>query len=1399
MKKKVLCKIGVFAMSMLVLAGGLTADGKELSKARNGGGYAASKQLNTSGYAAKLYNANSGMPTSDANCILADDEGYIWIGGYSGVILYDGTTFERLDSKTGLTNANTLFEDSQKRLWVGTNDNGLMVIYEDGSTKHFSYDEGLDTSSIRTIVEDGDGNIIVGTTTGLYVLDQDLNLSFIDEDVLNDAYIMRLVSDSDGTIYGNTRSGKLFCIKNKEIVKIYGEELGIGAVSNICADPKNPGYLYIGVDPNTIYYGSIEDDFKNLKSYNIDPAADINSIDYACDRIWVLSDDIIGYLDGDKFCVVEDLPMDSNIGSMTEDYQGNLWFTSTRQGVMKIVTNNFKDLTMASNNEPVVVNATCISDRKVYVGTDEGLQIYDKYNRNYTNALTEELSGIRIRCISKDLEGNLWISTYTGDKGLICYTKDEQIISYNEANGFISNGCRCTTIASDGSVLAATNGGFAVIKDGQVTKTISKDTGVTNDVFLTVEEGDNGDYYLGTDGDGIYIVHGDEIIKKGREDGLKSDVILRIKKDPKRNVYWIVTSNSIAYMKDNEITTIEDFPYSNSYDIYYDDNGNLWVLASNGIYVVDANMMLKNDTIDYKYYSTDCGLPSLPTGNSFSDLDDNGNIFISCREGVSRVNINGFFERNIEIKTDIENVYVNGEYIEADENDVYVIPADADRIQFNAAILNYSLCNPKVHMYIEGDKGVITTQKELTGLEYTKMPYGNYKLHVQILNNIDNTVLQDDVYQVYKKPQLYELLIVRLLILLIAAAIIALFVWRVMANTIIRRQYEQIRIAKEEAERANSAKSRFLANISHEIRTPINTIMGMDEMILREESKGVPKPYYMSIVGYALDIKTASDTLLGIINDILDLSKIESGKMNLVEQEYNVDEQLKSVISMIKVRAAQKELTFDWHIDKNIPKVLYGDAGKIKQIVLNLLSNAVKYTEKGGFTLTINIIEKTDDECVVGFEVKDTGIGIKEECIDRLFDAFERLDERRNNGIQGTGLGLNISKQFAELMNGTINVESEYGKGSTFSFSVKQKIINPEIIGESFMKEEPVSRGPYIPQFIAPDVEVLVVDDDPMNLTVIKNLLSATKMYISTASSGEEALEKINFGTYNVILLDHMMPGMDGIETIGHIRKTHPDLPVVALTANAATNGEEYYKSFGFTGYLAKPVDGKELEKTILQFLPKDMVELNENAESISSGEELPSESKWLNNISEIDVNEGIRNSGGVKPYLMSIEIFYETIDENIDVIKNAYVQNDINLYTVKVHALKSAARIIGATKLSDMAKALEDAGKAGNIDQIQRDTKPLLEEYKSFKSKLSPIKTGEIVEASKEMISEEDGKDAINALKELVWTMDYDGIETVLQQLEKYDIPADCEFDISSFKKAYKLFDWDKMENLLG
>ena len=615
-------------------------------------------------------------------------------------------------------------------------------------------------------------------------------------------------------------------------------------------------------------------------------------------------------------------------------------------------------------------------------------------------------------------------------------------------------------------------------------------------------------------------------------------------------------------------------------------------------------------------------------------------------------------------------------------------------------------------------------------------------------------------------------------------------------------------VAKLAAERANNAKSRFLANMSHEIRTPINTIIGMDEMIIREDPTGVPRPYFMSMMNYALDIKSASESLLSLINDILDISKIESGKMHLVEQEYDVNELLHSIVTMIRVRSNVKDLTFSLDIDKNIPSRLYGDNGKIKQIVLNLLTNAVKYTDRGGFTLTAKVTSTTDDKCSLYFSVKDTGIGVKKEDIDKLFTAFERLDEARNSSIQGTGLGLDISKQFSVLMGGNLTCESVYGEGSTFIFTVDQKIIDSSPIGKFNEHTAEIPNHRYAPKFTAPNARALIVDDNQMNLSVIKNLLKSTEIEIDTALSGSECLKMLDSKSYDILLLDHMMPDMDGIETLAKIREKNIPIPAIALTANYMTDGDSFYSSKGFDGYLTKPINTARMEEMLGKLLPPELVNISEN-DSLKAFDQkadfiLPERLSFLEKIDDINVTDGISNSGDVHNYEDTLKLFLETLDDNAGIIENAYKENDIKLYTVKVHAIKTSARIIGANSLFELAQSLEKAGNTNDLDFINANTDKLLSSFRAYKEKLSPLEAsdednnGSDSSVPKKDISSEELSDAFNTMKELSSQMDYDGAVVLMKELKQYNLDTESESKLKAIESALRTFDWDKLDEVM-
>lgn len=408
------------------------------------------------------------------------------------------------------------------------------------------------------------------------------------------------------------------------------------------------------------------------------------------------------------------------------------------------------------------------------------------------------------------------------------------------------------------------------------------------------------------------------------------------------------------------------------------------------------------------------------------------------------------------------------------------------------------------------------------------------------------------------------------------------------------RTYEQEKKSaeaqKKEVEQIARSKDTFFANMSHEIRTPINTIIGLNEMILREDISD-------EIAENAINIQNASKMLLTTINDILDLSKLESGKMDIVPTQYEISSMFSDLVNLIWIRAHQKNLEFKVDIDPEIPSMLYGDEIRIKQVVTNILTNAVKYTSSGSVTLSAKGERVAADQILLRISVQDTGMGIRKESLDDLFSSFKRVDESDNRNIEGTGLGLNISKQLIEMMGGKISVDSVYHQGSTFTVEVKQRIVNVRPIGViNFATQKQLNhRAAYRQSFIAPDARILVVDDNSMNLMVVVKLLRDTKVKVDMAESGREALQKTAENTYHVILMDHMMPEMDGAATLRAVRSQTKGFcqktPVIALTANVMSDAEQVYRNMGFDGYLAKPISAPLLEAGLLKYLPPTLIE----------------------------------------------------------------------------------------------------------------------------------------------------------------------------------------------------------------
>ena len=574
-----------------------------------------------------------------------------------------------------------------------------------------------------------------------------------------------------------------------------------------------------------------------------------------------------------------------------------------------------------------------------------------------------------------------------------------------------------------------------------------------------------------------------------------------------------------------------------------------------------------------------------------------------------------------------------------------------------------------------------------------------------------------------------------------------------------------------QTEDANRAKTNFVSNMSHEIRTPMNSIVGITEILLR--SRHSPKEQE-----YLLNIQSSGRVLLTIINDVLDCSKMEAGKMQLFDEPYDTCSLFHDLRISMENRIGHSGLELIYDIDQDIPCKLKGDMGRIRQVIINLVNNAIKYTEKGSVRFSVHVRQKNTDKVMLYYEVADTGIGIRKEDQKILFDAFQRVEMDRNRYVEGTGLGLTISQNLVNMMGGVIEVESEYGKGSRFFFTIEQTIIDPTPVSAVNYngQKDNVTEKEAECLFIAPEAHILLVDDNELNLVVAKELLKPLRMQIDTAENGLQAVKMVRGSQYDLVLMDHMMPVMDGIEAAKAIRALPEDkyqnLPIIALTANAMVDARKEFLNAGMNGFVAKPIDFTRICNQLKLWLPKDLVRdvPKEEAKKLLTDDLSDREIQPENPQTEFSFEEGVKRCGSKAALMKTIRIFYRTIDSKANKIEQCLKEGLISDYVIEVHALKSSALLIGAVPLSEAAKGLESYGKQGKTEVLEEKTPEVLAMYRDFKNILKPYADKE--EAAKQEASDGEWIQALQQIHQCIEQFDLDGVDRIMEKLEEYQAP---------------------------
>ena len=626
-----------------------------------------------------------------------------------------------------------------------------------------------------------------------------------------------------------------------------------------------------------------------------------------------------------------------------------------------------------------------------------------------------------------------------------------------------------------------------------------------------------------------------------------------------------------------------------------------------------------------------------------------------------------------------------------------------------------------------------------------------------------------------------------------------------------------VEIKRKEAKSAGKAKTDFLANMSHEIRTPMNAICGMSDLLLQTKLTDEQ-------LDYVSTIKLSSDNLLSIINDILDFSKIEAGKMELVPQSYNLLSPLYSLQNTIDVRIGERPLDFKISIKRDMPTELYGDEVRVQQVILNLLTNAVKYSNQGHIELIVDYEKLENDEIMLKATVKDQGIGIKKEDMPKLFEAFSQVDMERNHRIEGTGIGLTITERLVRSMGGSITLESEYGVGTTFYVSMRQKVedfnsvIDTEstddfvVISHSNILKGFVSGKKKIAKFIAPDANVLVVDDNEANLKVAKGLMGQYKLNVRTCTSGKAALDILETDkSFDILFIDHMMPEMDGVELTKILRSSNDDylkyVPIIALTANAIKGVSEMFLANGFTEYLSKPIDTERLGEVLNKWIPENKKEeAREEEESVADKNQAVDDNEenllnMLRQIENVDYDKAMTLCGKSEDILLSvIEVYVKSYSQIKERIDSTYAKEDLKNYAIEVHGVKSSSRSIGNDVLGEMAYRLEIEAKDGNIAYVKENHSEFVMKYEQFVGKLKEIvdklKTEEKIEKVK--FSKEEMLSMINECISLYDEFETTKAEEVLKKLQCAECDENIMNLINDAIDSAELFDFDEVTKIL-
>ena len=757
-------------------------------------------------YVPTIYNNSNGLFGGIANDIEQTQEGTLWIGTYNGLYRYSGSSFQSLNQFSNIKNVNCLYTDESGRLWIGTNDSGITISIDDTVSNVLTSEQGLPSDSIRCITQDSNGLFYVGTSSVLSLVSITGGLSVI-QTIPEITYASSISADTNGHVATVANNGTLYLLKNKEV--IYKTDSSTDSRYTCCSFSPD-GKLFAGTTKNQIEILEVsENKLKKIQTISCSKLQTLKSIKFTnSEYTFICADNGVGYFDKqNNFSLLNTNSFNSSIDHMIMDYQGNLWFTSSRLGLLKLSESIFSEIYTNDFVNEGVINSVTVWNDFFYIGKDNGLTVISEDGAELFNSLTDLLKDTRIRCLFVDSKNQLWITT--SGKGIFQAKSDGTIKNFSEKDGTSGSRFRNVIETKDKTIVVSGDSGITFIKDNKVINTLSKADGMENPKTLCVAEQDDGSILAGTDGNGIYVIQNGKIVRSyKKQDGLPSEVILRIIKDSTTSNYFIVTSNSLCYLSNEKINVLNNFPYNNNYDVVISEKGMIFVLSSAGIFVADKGRLLNKQKFDYELFNSKNGLNHSITANAWNYLDKNKNLYISTDTSVVCLNIDNYDYSTHSYRSMLKSITADDKIYPVERGEVTYLPRNTHRVEITPEVINFSLNDPFVKIWLEGfeNNPKVMLQSELSTITYTNLPAGDYTFHLAVLDSKGNKVIAESQYPIFKEREFYEnwwFILYFILVFSIAIIYLTWLFFRTQIQKTIENQKRELEFARKQVEMGN--------------------------------------------------------------------------------------------------------------------------------------------------------------------------------------------------------------------------------------------------------------------------------------------------------------------------------------------------------------------------------------------------------------------------------------------------------------------------------------------------------------------------------------------------------------------------------------------------------------------